>query len=53
MLKDEVMQQQQKAQKIGKQSKSRNRYTKNKNMVEIIFKAKSMCSNKEAYNWEK
>ena len=38
MLKNEVMQQQQKAQKIGKQSKSRNRYTKNKNMVEMIFR---------------
>lgn len=53
MLKNEVMQQQLKAQKIGNQSKSRNSYTKNKNIVEIIFKIKSMCSNKETYNWEK
>ena len=50
MLKDEVMQQQQKAQKIGNQRKSINSYTnKKKNMVETIFKAKSMCSNKKAY----
>ena len=54
MLKNEVMQQQQKAQKLGNQRKSINSYTnKKKNMVETIFKAKSMCSNKEAYNWEK
>ena len=45
------MQQQQKAQKIGNQRKSINSYTnkKKKNMVETIFKAKSMCSNKKAY----
>ena len=32
------MQQQQKAQKIGNQRKSINSYTKNKNMVEMIFR---------------
>ena len=32
------MQQQQKAQKIGNQSKSKNSYTKNKNIVERILK---------------
>ena len=32
------MQQQQKTQKIGNQSKSKNSYTKNKNIVEIISK---------------
>ena len=32
------MQQQQKTQKIGNQSKSKNSYTKNKNIVEIILK---------------
>ena len=45
------MQQQQKAQKIGNQRKSINSYTNKKKiyMVEMIFKAKSMCSNKKAY----
>ena len=36
--KNEEMQQQQKTQKIGNQSKSKNSYTKNKNIVEIISK---------------
>ena len=47
------MQQQQKAQKLGNQRKRINSYTKKKKkktMVEMTFKAKSMCSNKEAYN---